>query len=115
MSNSTVQIRLRRRDYLGLPARRCGRVGAGRRRSARYIFGDSLGDPDGDAVVAALRAHPDGMTRVEISNLSSRNKDRAQLDRILGKLVGLGLAPATREMTGGRPAERWWHSDEINE
>lgn len=83
--------------------------------SARYIFGDSLGDPDADTVAAALRAHPDGLTRVEISSLFSRNRERAQIDRILRKLVGLGLARWTREATGGRPVERWWYSNETNE
>lgn len=83
--------------------------------SAAYIFGGSLGDPDADTISAALQSHPAGMTRVEISNLFSRNKESSQIDRVLGKLVGLGLARSTREATGGRPVERWWYSNETNE
>src|SRR5262249_30290029 len=34
--------------------------------SARYIFGDALGDPVADEVLAAIRSRPEGMTRSEI-------------------------------------------------
>jgi hypothetical protein len=36
-------------------------------RSAAYLFGGSVGDRDADAILAALRAKPEGMTRTEIS------------------------------------------------
>lgn len=75
--------------------------------SARFVFGDSLGDPDADAVLSALRSSADGLTRDEIVNLFGRHRQRSQIDRILGKLTALGLAEMTRETTGGRPAERW--------
>ena len=35
--------------------------------SARYIFGDALGDPIADTIVQALRGTAGGMTRTEIS------------------------------------------------
>ena len=35
-------------------------------RSAAYLFGASVGDRDADAILAALRSTPDGMTRTEI-------------------------------------------------
>jgi len=35
--------------------------------SVQYIFGDKLGDPDADAILDALRAHPsEGLTRTYI-------------------------------------------------
>lgn len=76
--------------------------------SAEYIFGASLGDPDADTLLAALRAQADGMTRDQIINLFGRHRQRAQIERVLGKLVALDLAHAVQQPTGGRPAERWY-------
>lgn len=55
--------------------------------SARYIFGDSTGDPDADKVLGALKVSGDGMTRTEISDLFGRHKSRKELDRIRGSLL----------------------------
>lgn len=75
--------------------------------SAAFIFGDSLGDPVADELLRALRSHPAGMTRVDITNLFARHRDRGQLESALAALAERGLAYFVREKTAGRPAERW--------
>jgi hypothetical protein len=78
--------------------------------SARFIFGDALGDPVADTILQALRAAaPEGMTRTDISSLFGRNKDATkELAPALKKLIAMNLARVDMEQTGGRPAERWY-------
>jgi len=75
--------------------------------SVRHIFGDRIGDPVADAILNALRANPCGLTRTEISELFSRNRDKQGIDLALSGLVHQDLAHSLREETGGRPVERW--------
>jgi hypothetical protein len=75
--------------------------------SAALIFGDSIGDPDADAILGYLRSQPDGATRTEISSLFGRNLPAARLERALATLVRLHLAEFQTEKTAGRPVERW--------
>ncbi|MBI4321043.1 MAG: bifunctional DNA primase/polymerase [Chloroflexi bacterium] len=75
--------------------------------SARYIFGDSLGDPTADDILRALRSRPDGMTRTDLRDHFGRNKSSAEIARGLGVLLEYGLAYFQTEETEGRPAERW--------
>ncbi len=75
--------------------------------SARYIFGDALGDPFADELLRVLRGRPEGMTRTEIRDHFGRNKPAAQVDRALAFLLEHGLVRMEKEETGGRPAERW--------
>jgi hypothetical protein len=76
--------------------------------SAAFIFGDSLGDPIADELLRALRTHPAGMTRVDISSLFARHRHRGQLESALAALTERGLARSVSEKTAGRPAERWY-------
>ena len=80
--------------------------------SARFIFGDAIGDPVADAILNALRACREGMTRTEIRDLFGRNKSAAGIDRALVVLIENGMARRTEEKTGtaGRPIERWFAS-----
>lgn len=74
--------------------------------SARYIFGDSLGDPDADAILAALReAGPAGLTRTEINErVFNRNHSETEIDRALNFLVGLrDLGVSTNSVLGHWP------------
>lgn len=78
-------------------------------RSAEFIFGDALGDPVADELLAVLRrAGTKGMSRAEISDFFGRNRNARELGRVLALLDQQGLARAEREETGGRPAERWF-------
>jgi hypothetical protein len=77
--------------------------------SARFIWGDALGDPTADEALRALRAAgAAGLSRLEIQNHFGRNKPAAELDRAIGALVEHGLMRSTTEHSGGRPVTRYW-------
>ncbi|MBI2842380.1 MAG: DUF3987 domain-containing protein [Armatimonadetes bacterium] len=76
--------------------------------SARYIFGDSLGDPVADELLKALRSANEGMTRTEISKHFGRHKSAQEIGRALVTLHERGLVRREREEPAeGRPTERW--------
>jgi len=80
--------------------------------SARWVFGDSIGDPTADEIWTLARDRHDGITRTEVSNLFSRNKKAREIDRALQALIDAGrLERATirdarndRTLTVWRPA-----------
>lgn len=77
--------------------------------SARHVFGDALGDPIADELLAALRNAPNGLTRTEIRDHFGRNKTGDQIDRGLSILLDRRLAYYRADPAGsGRPAERWF-------
>ena len=77
--------------------------------SARWIFGDALGDPVADEILRALRAAPSGLTRTDIyAGLFGRNQSAARIGRALASLLEKRLTRWEREDTGGRPGERWF-------
>ena len=76
--------------------------------SARFIFGDALGDETADEILRALKRHPRGMTRTDISALFKRNQAATKIGRALGELVERGLVRFEHEQSGGRPIERWF-------
>jgi hypothetical protein len=77
--------------------------------SAVRIFGDSLGDPVADDVLAALRqAGPAGMTRTSIRDLFGRHQGADRIGMALAKLASKGLAIMENRRTGGRPVETWF-------
>src|SRR6185369_10214956 len=65
--------------------------------SCRYIFGDAIGDPVADSILASLKASPDGMTRTEVSDLFGRHKTKAQIDAALDLLLERGLVGRRNE------------------
>ena len=75
--------------------------------SAKYIFGDALGDPVADELLCALRqAGPDGMTRTDLRDLFQHHSQR--LARALALLHKHGKARCRKRTgTGGRAAEIW--------
>lgn len=76
--------------------------------SARWIFGDSLGDPTADEIWTAAKDRPRGVTRTEVSDMFSRNKKRREIDRALTVLEDAGrLRRQTSTGERGRPAEVW--------
>ncbi len=79
--------------------------------SARWIFGDRLGDPVADEILRSLRMNPDGITRTEVSDLFGRHKNANQITTALHALEARGMARCGREApTGGvgRHIERWY-------
>jgi len=76
--------------------------------SARYIFGDAMGDAVADEILGALRRSPSGLTRTQISEALGRNQKADRINRALALIERNGLARFVREDTGGRPGERWF-------
>lgn len=58
--------------------------------SARWVFGESIGDPTADDIWTLARDRNDGITRTEVSNLFSRNKKAREIDRALQALIDAG-------------------------
>jgi len=75
--------------------------------SARYIFGDALGDPTADRILDALRREPGGLPKTQIFGLFGRHPKAGKIDSALKVLSGHGLAHRITTHTGGRPGERW--------
>ena len=76
--------------------------------SARWIFGDALGDPTADEIWATAKERPGGLTRTEVSDMFSRNKKRREIERALSVLEDTGrLRRETRQPQRGRSAELW--------
>jgi hypothetical protein len=76
--------------------------------SARFIFGDTLGDPVADEILQALRRNPAGMTRTQINHLFARHRTAEQIGRALDLLLGRRMAFQKNVSTAGRPAETWF-------
>lgn len=75
--------------------------------SARYIFGQALGDPTADEILTQLRSRAEGLRRNELRDHFGRHKTAGELDRALSALSEHGLVHSVREETRGRPADRW--------
>lgn len=76
--------------------------------SCRAIFGDQLGDPIADTILAALRAAPAGLQRAEITKVVlGGHKKSAEISAALSVLTNRGLAICGRVDSAGRPAELW--------
>ena len=73
--------------------------------SALYIFGDALGDPVADRIIANLKNHD--LNRTEINGLFNRHETAARIDQALQLLEKTGKAKKEMRQTGGRPEEVW--------
>jgi hypothetical protein len=77
------------------------------RESARIIFGDSLGDPVADRLLAAVRSSgEEGLTGREVDRALSGHASKEQIKAALVELERKGLAVTITEQTGGRPTTR---------
>ncbi len=76
--------------------------------SAAWIFGDRLGDPVAERILQALREHPDGRTRTQVSHLLGRNVSAARMNRAIEvlKRVGVEEIPGAPDGLRGRPATK---------
>jgi len=76
--------------------------------SARYIFGDAIGDAVADKIREALgTAGKDGLTRTEIRDLFRRNGNSGRIEQALHLLSEFGMATRRTSDSGGRPTEVW--------
>ncbi len=76
--------------------------------SCRSIFGETLGDPTADAILALLQRNPEGLTRTDIMQHFQRHKKSEEIVRAVECLKRIGRADNVCEKTGGRPTERWF-------
>lgn len=76
-------------------------------QSVRFVFRHAVGDPIVDRILEALRTHPKGMTRTQISDALGRHVKSADINIGLSRLDEQGKASCSSEDTGGRSAERW--------
>jgi hypothetical protein len=80
--------------------------------SAKYIFGDSMGDPLTDEILKALvDVGEEGLTKsFIIEQLFKRNHSASRINNSLVNLVESQLAYCQKETTSerGRPAEKWF-------
>src|SRR5262249_36755926 len=74
--------------------------------SARYIFGDSTGDPLADKVWAIILTGP--VITKDIHDRTNRHHSPRDIARALDKLMSLKLVRCETIKTGGRPAQRWY-------
>jgi hypothetical protein len=75
--------------------------------SARYIWGDAMGDLVADRILGAIRNTDGGLSRTEISGLFLRHVSSSRIDLGLVSLETLNLIQRIKQETGGRPVERW--------
>ena len=79
-------------------------------RCARYIFGDSLGDPYAEKIMNVLKeVAPGGLTRTEIrEGLFQRNLPAPRIKVALALLIERGMVREVQETTGKRLAHRYF-------
>jgi hypothetical protein len=83
--------------------------------SAKYIFGDSSGDPVVDNISSALKCAIDGLTQTEINQLFKGHKKGADISRGLNVLLQSGKVIITQEKTAGRTSTRYfWNTEQVN-
>ena len=78
--------------------------------SAKYIFGDAVGNATADTILRTLRRNPQGVNRTEIYNLFGRHTKAGDIAAALAALDEFGLATCRRKAPasfGGRPPEIW--------
>lgn len=73
------------------------------RDSARWLFGNSLGDPVADRIAAALSTAPHGLDRTDLRDLFNRHESAERITTALGLLEVRGLIKLVEQATDGRP------------
>lgn len=71
--------------------------------SARWLYGNSTGDPVADRIAAALVQRSEGLDRTAIRDLFQRHESAKRIDRAVEILTERGLATTTEVPTEGRP------------
>jgi len=83
--------------------------------SAKYIFGESLGDKVATDIVEALTGQPEGMSRTGMSNHFNRNRTSREINLALEYLLSLDRVEMRRVEGPGRPTEVFTLRHELNE
>src|SRR5215471_15599180 len=69
--------------------------------SARFIWGDVLGDPTADEILRALKNGK--LSRTDIRDLFAHNRSGKEIDRALAVVASMGLTRSWMDSSGGRP------------
>ena len=77
--------------------------------SCEHIFGSYLEDHVAQRIIDALKKLPLGLSRTEIRDLFSGKIAADRMDNALEILRGMGLAISRKEITAGRPTEKWFY------
>jgi hypothetical protein len=78
-------------------------------RSARFIFGEALGNRAAERILDAIRhAGDEGVSRSKIYELFKGRRPSREINRDLGLLLKHRLVRFERIETGGRPTEIWY-------
>lgn len=83
--------------------------------SARYIFGESLGNETAETILTALKETEGGLSRTAIRDLFDRHISKSRLDAALQSLLESNLAHFETQNTGGRKRETWFASSHLNQ
>ena len=76
-------------------------------RSAAWALTGATGEPLAEQIHAALRQHPGGLTRSQISQALNHHQPAGQIDHALHALHATGRVTTAQIPTGGRPAQLW--------
>ena len=77
--------------------------------TARFVFGDAIGDRVADDIRRALlRSWDTGMSRTDIRNLFNRHESGERIEQALDLLDKRGQVRRERRNTGGRPEDIWY-------
>lgn len=76
-------------------------------QSARYIFGDSIGDWIADRIHNSIKDSVNGLSRTEMSKLFKGNTEGQRIETALRALEGYGLIQMVKKGTSGRSVEQW--------
>jgi len=76
--------------------------------SARRIFGATTGNKTADAIIEALKAAENGLTKTEITNFFNRNKTAEEIDSALQLLEEHRRLKSRSECSRGRKASRYF-------
>src|SRR5262249_48216784 len=77
--------------------------------SAERIFGERLGNPVADRILAALQdAGEGGLNRTTISGIFDKHQPTEKIGSALLMLSATGRARVEAKQTGGRPVEMWF-------
>ena len=72
--------------------------------SAKFIFGDAVGDPVADTILNALKNAPQGLSQTDINYLFGRNLNSARINQAITLLQEHWPIIIESKGTGGRPA-----------
>lgn len=75
------------------------------RDSARWLFGNTLGDPVADRIATALTTQPDGLDRTALRDLFGRHESGKRIDAAVQLLQLRGLVEVVEVPTEGRPRQ----------